>query len=54
MAARAAELAAAAGSMIVGMVVLPRVSFFENAAIMIRASHFIVSTSIAGILQRRH
>jgi hypothetical protein len=40
MAARAAELAAAAGSMIVGMVVLPRVSFFENAAIMIRASHF--------------
>ena len=48
MAARAAAAADAAGSIIVGIVVLLRVSFFENAEIMMRASRFMVSISIAG------
>ena len=48
MAARAAAAADAAGSSIAGIVVLLCVSFFENAAIMMRASRFIVSISIAG------
>lgn len=47
MAARAAAAADAAGSSIAGIVVLC-VSLFENAAIMMRASRFIVSISIAG------
>jgi hypothetical protein len=47
MAARAAAMADAAGSSIAGIVVLP-VPFFENAAIMMRASRFIVSIFHAG------
>lgn len=45
-AARAAASAAAAGSRIAGIVVLPCAPFLEKAAIMMRASRFIVSISI--------
>ncbi len=47
-AARAVASAATAGSGIAGLVEPPCAPFFENAAIMMRASRFIVSISAGG------